>query len=287
VIDLHLHTTASDGTCTPHELVALLRAARARAFSVTDHDTTAAIPAVRALADRVGLEFVPGIEVTSVLDGHDVHLLGYAFDPASRSLQAFLRGQIADRVARARKIARRLAEVGARIDVEEVIATAARQGGRAIGRPLIADELVRAGLARSRRDAFERYLGRDRPAFVPRSGPTPEDVIEVIGRARGLASLAHPGLLHVRVEVPSLVRKGLAAIEAYHSDHDTAQRARYARAARRAGLGVSGGSDFHGEDVSRPRPLGGVSLPRRHYEGLLAIARARQCATLPPRVLAD
>ena len=122
---------------------------------------------------------------------------------------------------------------------------------------------------------------------MPRSGPTPEDVIGIVAEAGGFASLAHPGLLHVPVCIATLARRGLAAVEAYHSDHDTAQRARYVKVAKQAGLGVSGGSDFHGEDASRPRALGGVSLPRRHYEGLLAIARARQCAAVPRRVLAE
>jgi predicted metal-dependent phosphoesterase TrpH len=171
--------------------------------------------------------------------------------------------------------------------VEAVIADAAWHGGRSVGRPLIADALVRSGAARSRRDAFARWLGRDRPAYVPRSGPTPEDVVGIVEEAGGFASLAHPGLLDAPVRIATLARRGLAALEAYHSDHDTAQRARYVRAAKQAGLGVSGGSDFHGADASRPRPLGGVSLPRRHYEGLLAIARSRQCAAVPQRVLAE
>ena len=130
MIDLHLHTTASDGTCTPQELVDLLRAARTRAFSVTDHDTTGALCEVRALAERYRLEFLPGIEITSVVDGHDVHLLGYAFDISSRKLQVFLRGQLAERVVRARAIGRRLTTLGAHVDVEAVIAAAAVHGGR-------------------------------------------------------------------------------------------------------------------------------------------------------------
>lgn len=283
MIDLHLHTTASDGTCSPQQLVDRVRAAGVRAFSVTDHDTTGALAPAAALAGRLGLEFLPGIEITSVMDGHDVHVLGYAFDASSCVLQDFLRGQVADRVARARAIGARLAELAVAIDVEAVIGAADRAGGQSVGRPLLADALVRAGHARSRRDAFDRYLGRGCPAFVPRCGATPEEVVAIIVAANGLPSLAHPGLLHVDVDVPALARKGLGAIEAYHSDHDTAARARFARLAGRLGVGVSGGSDFHGEDVSRPRPLGEVSLPRRHYERLLAIARSRACARVPHR----
>ena len=281
-----MHTTASDGTCSPAQLVGLVRAAGITAFSVTDHDTTGALRDVRELAGHAGLEFVPGIEITSVVDGHDVHVLGYAFDEASAPLQEFLRAQREDRVRRAREIGRRLADLGAAIDVEAVIAAAARQGGRAVGRPLVADALVRAGHASSRRDAFDRFLGRDQPAFVPRCGAAPDEVVEVLTRARGLASIAHPGLVHVPLDVDGLARRGLAAIEVYHSDHDATQRAHFSRLAEQLGLAVSGGSDFHGEDVSRPRPLGRVSLPRRHYDRLLSVARERECASVPGHALA-
>jgi hypothetical protein len=283
VIDLHLHTTASDGTCPAAALVQQLVRAGVRAFSVTDHDTTAGLDEARAFAARAGLEFVNGIEITAVLDGDDVHVLGYAFDPRSRELARFLEGQRADRIRRARDISRRLADLGVPIDVDSVIAAATHHGGRAVGRPLLADALVRAGHARSRREAFARYLGRDKPAFVPRHGASPEDVVAAITSARGLASLAHPGLLRDDSWIPRLVSAGLAALEAFHPDHDAARRERYSRMARRLGLAVSGGSDFHGEDAGRPRPLGCVTLPRRRYERLLAEARARDCADVPPR----
>ena len=285
MIDLHLHTTASDGTSTPEALVAKVRAAGIRVMSVTDHDTTAALAVVRGLAERHGIEFLNGIEITSVVDEHDVHVLGYAFDTDCPKLAAFLRAQRADRVRRVRAIGARLVDLGVPVDVEAVIAVAEHHGGRSVGRPMIADALVRAGHARSRQDAFTRYLGRERPAYVPRTGPPPHEVVGIINEAKGLASLAHPGVTKQDACIPSMAQAGLAALEVYHSDHASRHRARYSRLARELGLAVTGGSDFHGEESGRPRPLGAVSLPRRHYEALVEVARTRECADVPRRVL--
>lgn len=173
MIDLHLHTTASDGTNDPGDLLGLLRRAGIGTFSVTDHDTVAALAQCRALAHRLGLEFVGGIEITAVLDAEDIHVLAYAFDEASPRLTEFLRAQRADRVTRATEMGRRLADLGAPVDVGQVLAGAARHGSRLVGRPALADALVRAGHAASRQHAFEQFLGRDRPAYVARRGPSP------------------------------------------------------------------------------------------------------------------
>lgn len=283
MIDLHLHTTASDGTCTPEQIVARVRAAGIRAFSVTDHDTVAALPAVRALAARASLEFLGGIEVTSVADGDDVHVLGYGFDEASPRLLEFLRAQRADRVERVKTMGRRLAELGVSIDVDAVLATAPAEGARSIGRPALADAMVRGGHVATRAEGFDRFLARDRPAYVPRTGPSPADVVGLLSDVGALTSLAHPGLLRHDRFVPALVGRGLAALEVYHSDHDAAAVGRFGALARRLGVGRTGGSDFHGEDVSRPRVLGCTRLPRTHYERLLAEGRRRGCPALPAR----
>ena len=254
-------------------------------MSVTDHDTTAALAPARAAASRHGLEFVAGIEITAVLDGHDVHVLGYAFDEGSPRLAEFLEAQRADRVRRVRAIGARLADLGAQVDVEAVLTAAERYGGRSVGRPMLADALVRAGHAADRQDGFAKFLGRDRPAYVPRTGPGPREVIAIIVEARGLASLAHPGVTKRDACIPALARAGLAAIEVYHSDHASRHRSRYSRMARDLGLAATGGSDYHGEEAGRARPLGAVSLPRRHYAALLALARRRECADVPRGVL--
>lgn len=283
MIDLHLHTTASDGRSTPAGIVAEVRAAGITAFSVTDHDTVAALDEVRAGAAREGIEFVGGIEVTAARAGEDVHVLGYGFDERSPRLLDFLRAQRADRVARVREMGRRLADLGLPVDAEAIVADAERHGSRTVGRPALADALVRAGFASTRREAFDRWLGRDRPAYVPRRSPAPREVVSLIVEAGGLASIAHPALLRNDAFLPGLRAAGLAAIEVYHSDHQPAHRTRYGALATSLGLARTGGSDYHGEGAGRDRPLGRVRLPRVHYEHLLAEGRRRGCARLPPR----
>jgi hypothetical protein len=199
-------------------------------------------------------------------------------------LLEFLRGQRADRVTRAKEMGRRLDDLGAPVDLGRVLERALQHGARSVGRPALADALVRAGHARSRQHAFERFLGRDRPAYVPRTGPSPHEAVRMIVEAGGLASVAHPGLLRRRRFIGDLPAAGLAAIEVYHSDHSPVDRRRFAAMAGRLGLARTGGSDFHGEDASRPRHLGAVALPRTYYERLLAEGRRRGCAALPPRL---
>lgn len=270
VIDLHLHTTASDGVCAPSELVDLAWRAGIRTMSVTDHDTVAAVPAVAALTRDAGMTFVPGIEITAVHDGRDVHVLGYFFDPASATLGAFLERQRADRLRRLGEIIDRLEELGKPVNREKVLAK--KVGGGSLGRPLVARALVQAGHATDIRQAFEELIGEGRPAFVPRVGPQPSEVVGIIADAGGLASLAHPGLLKRDDLIPALVDAGLPALEAFHSDHDPETIERYLALAERYGLAVSGGSDYHGEPVRRKSAFGRVGLPAEHFERLSARA---------------
>lgn len=272
MIDLHLHTTASDGTLAPDALVARARAAGLTTISVTDHDTTAALAEARASAAARGLAFVPGIEVTAVETGRDVHVLGYFIDPDSATLAAFLRAQRADRLRRVREMCDRLRALGCPIDGDALLAGASAQTGRAIGRPAIADALVAAGHARTRDDAFDRLLGHGRPAFVPRAGVGAAEVVRLIHGAGGIASLAHPGLLGMDAIVPALAAAGLDALEARHSDHPPEMEAHYRALAARHGLAVSGGSDFHGDFVHGDVTLGSVTLPAADFAALKARA---------------
>ena len=259
MIDLHLHTTASDGALSPAALVA--RAARAgiRTLAVTDHDTIGGLAEAGAAAASAGVTFVPGIEITAVEEGRDVHVLGYYFDPADAALAQFLAGQREDRIRRVREIARRLAALGVPIDVERIL-TDARESGASIGRPHIAEALVAAGHVVSRDVAFERFLERSAPAFVPRRGAGVPGVIDVIRRAGGVASLAHPGLTRIDDRIPAFARAGLDALEVRHPDHDGETERRYRSLADTLGLAVSGGSDFHADHGHHRCPLGSVSL---------------------------
>lgn len=277
MIDLHLHTTASDGSLTPAALVARAYEAGLRIISVTDHDTLAGLAEADAAGRAAGLRVVPGVEITAVREGRDVHLLGYFIDPADAALSDFLDRQRRDRLRRVREVVARLAALGAPIDFEPALAAAAAHPGRSIGRPQIADALAAAGHVRNRNEAFDRWLGTGRPAFVPRAGAPPEEVLAIVRRAGGLVSLAHPGLTAMDDAVESLAAAGLAALEVRHSDHDAATEARYRAMAARYGLAVSGGSDFHGDGGHRVPTLGSVTLPAGDFAALeTAALEARQ-----------
>jgi predicted metal-dependent phosphoesterase TrpH len=271
VTDLHLHTTTSDGRNTPAELVDLCAVAGLRVIAVTDHDTTAAVAAVRTLARARGIETVPGIEITAVDAGRDVHVLGYFIDTENGRFEQFLSEQRQARLARVAAIGRRLSDLGVPIALDPLLQRARDQPSRSVGRPQVARAMVAAGHVRDVADAFERWLGEGGPAFVPRMGPLPEAVIGVIHDAGGLASLAHPGRTRIDHRMASLRDAGLDAIEVYHRDHDAALVERYARLAADLGLLSTGGSDFHGEPGHE---LGIVGLPEGEWERLGA-ARSR------------
>jgi predicted metal-dependent phosphoesterase TrpH len=158
--------------------------------------------------------------------------------------------------------------VGCPVDVGAIVETAARQRGRAIGRPHLARALVAAGHARSVQDAFDRWLGRGRPAFVPRTGVTPHDAIAALHEAGGVCAMAHPGVTERDAIIPSLVEAGLDAIEVWHSDHDAVTTHRYRSLASQLRLLVTGGSDFHGPDAGRVCRLGEVGLPEVEFARL-------------------
>lgn len=272
MVDLHLHTTISDGRLTPPELVDRAWVAGVRVMAVTDHDTTLGTAEVRALAEARGIKAVSGIEITAVENGRDVHVLGYFVQEDDVELGAFLAVQRLRRIERAEAISERLARLGMDVDVRPLLAEARANTGRSIGRPQIARAMIHAGHVATISDAFDKWLAPDRPAFVPREGPSCEAVIEAIHRAHGLASLAHPGKTSIDARIPALCEAGLDAIEAHHSDHDQALVDRYLRMALAAGVLVTGGSDFHGDPLQRRSP-GSRTLPVPDWLRLKAASR--------------
>jgi 3',5'-nucleoside bisphosphate phosphatase len=273
LIDLHLHTTASDGRLTPAALVERVHAAGITVMSVTDHDTVAGLGEVRRATLPRGITLVDGIEVTAVHDGRDVHILGYFIDPDHAGFAAFLQEQRLRRVERAREIGARLARLGAPLNVEALIARAARRPGTSVGRPMLARALVRAGYVATPHEAFDRFLVLGQPAFVPRTGKSPAAVIEVIHQAGGLASMAHPGVTRQPAVLAALAVAGLDAVEVYHSDHTTETVRELRRFAAEGDLLVTGGSDFHGDDDNRARRLGHSTLPSAEFERLISARR--------------
>ena len=268
MIDLHLHTTASDGLCDPAVLVDLAWRAGIRTMSVTDHDTVAALPEAESAAVASRIAFVPGIEITAVHDGRDVHVLGYFIECDDAELAGFLERQRADRVRRVGEMAEKLASIGKPVDREALLAPLSH--GRSLGRPSVAKALVKAGHVADSRQAFDQLIGEGRPAFIPRRGPCPADVIGIINRAGGIASLAHPGLLKRDDLIPDMIDAGLTAVEAFHSEHDETTTQRYLAFAEHHGILVSGGSDYHGEKERRKAAFGTVGLPLDRFERLKA-----------------
>jgi predicted metal-dependent phosphoesterase TrpH len=273
LIDLHLHTTASDGRLSPGELVDAAAAAGLRVMAVTDHDTTASVAEVQALARTRGIEAISGIEITAVHGGRDVHVLGYFLAPDHPALAAFLDRQRAARVARVEAIGERLASLGLPIAIEPLLEDARRQTGRSIGRPQVARAMIAAGHVRDTREAFDRWLGQGHPAFVPRHGEGCEQVIAIIHAAGGVASVAHPGKSIDDERITSLRDTGLDALEAFHPDHDASLVDHYVTLAGSLGLLMTGGSDFHGDPAHGLSP-GSVTLPEPQWQRLDA-ARLR------------
>ena len=271
MIDLHLHTTASDGRSSPEQLVRAAAAAGITTLAVTDHDTTAGVAAARTAASAVGVEVVMGIEITAVLEGRDIHILGYFFDDTHPELVTFLAAQREDRRRRIDAIVERLSAMGAKIN-HRAIAKEAADSHKALGRPAIARALVTAGHARDIADAFDRFLADGRPAFISRQGAAPSDVVALVRRAGGVASFAHPGKMGFDVLLPDLAHAGLTGLEVFHPDHDADAEQKYLSIAEALNLTPTGGSDYHGPTSGRAECLGVVGLDAERYSALVARA---------------
>lgn len=283
-VDLHAHTTASDGSLSPRALVRKAVAHGVRVLAVTDHDSIAGLAeAFEEAARHPGFTIVPGLEINCEVDGGpgaraaEIHVLGYYADAEAPWFQAFLAEQRAERVARVRRIADRLAELGMPIEPAEVFALA-KEG--VPGRPHVAQVMVQRGYVKSVREAFDRYLRLNGPASVPRKRLTPEAAVGVIRRAGGVPVLAHPGLAGRDDLIPGLVRAGLLGIEAYYAEHSASQTAAYLELCRRFDLVATGGSDYHGPHTGRVNPPGTPAVPMSAWEALrTAVAAARRTGT--------
>ncbi|GAB2702396.1 PHP domain-containing protein [Paenibacillus thermoaerophilus] len=246
--DLHMHSLRSDGMHRPAELPEMAARAGLAAIALTDHDTMAGVEEAAEAGERIGIEVVPGVEISTADGGQDIHVLGYFVDPSDPLLRARLESQRDVRKARNRLMIEALRAHGVDITLEEVAELAARSGKSAdnLGRPHIADCLVHKGYAAGRADAFDRWIGKGAPAYVLPPRIAPEEAVDWIREAGGAAVLAHPGLYGDEPLVERLIAYGLDGIEAYHSDHTPEQERAYAALAERHGLVATAGSDFHG-----------------------------------------
>ncbi|MBI2555672.1 MAG: PHP domain-containing protein [Candidatus Rokubacteria bacterium] len=277
-VDLHSHTTASDGALSPRELVREAARRGVRVLAITDHDSTEALAeAFDEVAKHPPMTLIPGIEINCDVDGGEVHILGYFLDYEVEWFQAFLREQRAERKERVYRMAARLAELGMPIDPEEVFALV-KEGSA--GRPHVAQVLVARGYVKTYREAFDRYLRAGGSANVPRKTLSPSQAIATIRKAGGVPVLAHPGLADLDGVIPALVNAGLMGIECYYQEHSAAKTLNYLRICKDLNLVATGGSDFHGVHIGRTNPLGSPAVPLSVYEALKAKAEESR-ATRP------
>ncbi|MDW7711682.1 MAG: PHP domain-containing protein [Deferrisomatales bacterium] len=275
MVDLHIHTTCSDGGLTPRQVVGYAVERRLTAVAITDHDSIEGNDEAVAAGREAGLPVVPGVEISTQWEGITFHLLGYGLRRLTDRVRGTFRFLVESRHQRNPRMIRRLQELGVDITLEEVLAEA---GDSLVGRPHFARVLVRKGAVGSLQQAFDRYLGRGAPAYVHKERLTPAQSAELLREAGGLLVLAHPGLLDgerpgaLAGVLEHLLPLGLAGIEAYYSRHNPEQVARYGELARRHGLLLTGGSDFHRPGEGGPEMgtgYGGLRVPDECYHALM------------------
>ena len=265
VADLHSHSCYSDGSDEPAALVRLAHAAGLHALALTDHDTVAGLAEAQVASAACGLELIPGIELSCTDGVHDIHLLAFWLDAENAELLAALRSRHAQRLQRLDAIIARLGERGIVLTREAVL----QQAGRgSIGRPHIAKALIQHGAVATMEEAFRRFLGDDAPCYVQNNELSSAEAIRLVRQAGGVPVVAHPVYLRDDTVIERLCAEGLAGVEAFHGSHAPSTAQRYVALARRLGLLVSGGSDYHGTNKTEGVPLGGARLPYEHVEAL-------------------
>jgi predicted metal-dependent phosphoesterase TrpH len=247
--DLHTHTTASDGTQRPAANVQMAFDAGLGAIAITDHDTVSGVAEALSAGRELGIEVVPGVEISTVANGQDIHVLGYYIDINNEQFLQRLASLRETRDTRNNMIIERLQQLGLDITMAEVLREVEniKSKGDTVGRPHIAAVLLNKGYVSSISEAFDRYLGTGAAAYANPPRIEPATAIGWIQEAGGKAVLAHPGIYHDDALVEAIVHQGLDGIEVYHSDHTPEDEAKYLSLAQRSGLLITAGSDFHGE----------------------------------------
>ncbi len=265
-VDLHIHSTFSDGTCSIPELIQIALEKNLRAIAITDHDCVDGISRADDLGRAHGIEVVPGVELSCEIDGKDIHVLGYLMDIENSGLIGKLHEMKQARYARAEKMIENLNRQGVDLRFDTVLKIA---GEGAIGRPHIAAAMLKEELIYSFREAFDKYIGYDSPAYVDKMTLHPRDVFQIILDAGGIPVLAHPGVTGVDERIPEFSRMGLKGIEAFHSEHPPPVQKYYVEYARRHSLLVTGGSDFHSSNQTRAE----IGFPAVKYEVVQALRK--------------
>lgn len=264
--DLHLHTSFSDGTYSPEELTGHAQRHGFACIALTDHDTVEGCARTAAACQAAGIEFLPASELTAEFRGTELHIIGYCIDPEHVRLLSEMHRFQEVRQNRVREMVERLNKINVPLREEQVLAIA---NCNSPGRPHVARALIQAKVVENLDEAFERFLKKGRPAWVPKFKVSADDAIALIHEAGGLAVMAHPGLVHHDSMIPELVEAGLDGIECYHTKHPTTTVEHYLEVAEAHGLLVTGGSDCHGMNKGQPL-IGNIKLPYQHVEQLKA-----------------
>ena len=265
-VDLHTHSTASDGLLTPTQLMQFAAEERLGGIGLPDHDTTAGLAEAETEASRLGLIVVPGVELSSTFHGHEAHMLGYFIDPGIEDFQDALAVFVQQRAERIERMVERLRGLGIPVEIDDVLAKA---GTGTVGRPHLAHVLIEMGAANDIPDAFDKYLAIGRPAYVPRPHIRPEEAVRMIRGAGGAPVLAHPySTGNISGILERLVPAGLAGMEVWYGEYSDDRRHELREYAVDAGLIPTGGSDFHGPNFKPGRDLGGPPVPWETIERL-------------------
>ena len=271
-IDLHTHTNASDGLDTPAELVASASQRGLSVLGITDHDTVDALESAGEAAKSVNITMVPGVELSTTVEGAEVHILGYFVDHTNADLRTRLRGLADARVRRVERMISRLHELGYRVDGDAILEQA-EEGS--IGRPHVARALMEIGVVNSVDEAFDRFLKAGRPAYIPRDPFSPEDAVGLITEHGAIPVLAHPfSTKDVEGTLARLVPAGLKGIETYYAEYSSEQHAQLRSIADAWELLPTGGSDYHGAGFREGRDLGAAPVPHEVWERLSSLRDA-------------
>lgn len=263
--DLHIHTTASDGLMSPDEVVRWSSLKRLAAIGITDHDTVKGISPAKDASSKYGVEIVPGIELSTLFEDEEIHVLGYYIDYNAAWFLDILEKIQNSRYERAEKIVRKLNDLGIDITPEQVKIIA---GDGAIGRPHIARAMIDKGYISNIKEAFKGYIGKGCPAYVERYKLSSEEAIDIIKRIGGISVLAHPGLIRNKANIGKIIDLGIEGIEVYHSKHDDDTIRNSLAIANSRKLLVTGGSDCHGMKLNNEPILGNCSIDYKYVQML-------------------
>jgi len=263
--DLHLHTTASDGEYSPEAVVRAAKAQGFTAISITDHDTLSGLEEALKTSRDIGLELIIGVEISTVWEQKEIHVLGYLINPEDKDLQEKLKIMKNSRQERIIKMVYRLNELGFNLSLEKVLEIS---GSGVIGRPHVAKALQEKDYVKTIKEAFIKLLSPGCPAYIPRYKITPQEAIELILSAGGIPVLAHPGVNPDDDLIPDLLKMGLLGLEVWHPEHNNQAVNKYYNLARRYGLLMTGGSDWHGNNKDADFCLGSIKLDYSYVEKL-------------------